>query len=179
MSSFLFTKDAGEDVFKADKAATEKTELILAHLKKYDLIPDNMTASFEGEKLVVSGEVNSIHEKNKILATAGNIHGISEIEDRITLAGATTGSSWGTDAVEAETTATSAVTGSGPLAPVDIASNKEFYTVKKGDYLSKIAKSVYGNANKYPLIFEANKPMLKDANLIYAGQVLVIPPLEA
>ena len=55
---------------------------------------------------------------------------------------------------------------------------KQFYTVKKGDYLSKIAKEVYGNANKYNIIFEANKPMLKDPNLIYPGQVLVIPPLE-
>jgi nucleoid-associated protein YgaU len=54
---------------------------------------------------------------------------------------------------------------------------KQFYTVKKGDYLSKIAKEVYGNASKYNVIFEANKPMLKDPNLIYPGQVLVIPPL--
>jgi nucleoid-associated protein YgaU len=41
----------------------------------------------------------------------------------------------------------------------------------------KIAKEVYGNASKYNIIFEANKPMLKDPNLIYPGQVLVIPPL--
>ena len=52
-----------------------------------------------------------------------------------------------------------------------------FYTVKKGDYLSKIAKEVYGDASKYPIIFEANKPMLKDPDLIYPGQVLRIPPL--
>ena len=55
---------------------------------------------------------------------------------------------------------------------------RQFYTVKKGDYLSRIAKEIYGNANKYNVIFEANKPMLKDPNLIYPGQVLVIPPLE-
>lgn len=52
-----------------------------------------------------------------------------------------------------------------------------FYEVKKGDSLSKIAKAVYGDAMKYPIIFEANKPMLKDPNLIYPGQVLRIPPL--
>lgn len=51
----------------------------------------------------------------------------------------------------------------------------QFYTVVKGDTLSKIAKQYYGNAMKYPAIFEANKPMLKDANLIYPGQVLRIP----
>ena len=54
----------------------------------------------------------------------------------------------------------------------------QFYTVVKGDTLSKIAKQYYGNAMKYPAIFEANKPMLKDANLIYPGQVLRIPALD-
>jgi len=53
-----------------------------------------------------------------------------------------------------------------------------FYTVKKGDYLSKIAKEVYGDASKYNVIFEANKPMLKDPDLIYPGQVLRIPALD-
>jgi len=52
-----------------------------------------------------------------------------------------------------------------------------FYTVVKGDSLSKIAKAHYGNAMRYPLIFEANKPMLKDPDKIYPGQVLRIPPL--
>ena len=51
----------------------------------------------------------------------------------------------------------------------------QFYTVKRGDSLSKIAKSYYGDANKYKIIFEANKPMLTDPNLIYPGQVLRIP----
>lgn len=32
----------------------------------------------------------------------------------------------------------------------------QFHTVVKGDYLSKIAKKYYGNAMKYPVIFEAN-----------------------
>lgn len=52
-----------------------------------------------------------------------------------------------------------------------------FYTVKRGDSLSKIAKEHYGNAMKYPVIFEANKPMLTDPDKIYPGQVLRIPPL--
>lgn len=53
-----------------------------------------------------------------------------------------------------------------------------YYTVQKGDSLSKIAKQHYGNAMKYPVIFEANKPMLKNPDLIYPGQVLRIPPLQ-
>jgi nucleoid-associated protein YgaU len=50
-----------------------------------------------------------------------------------------------------------------------------FYEVKAGDSLSKIAKSVYGDANTYMKIFEANKPMLSDPNKIYPGQKLRIP----
>lgn len=60
--------------------------------------------------------------------------------------------------------------------------NKEpearFYTVKSGDSLSKISKDMYGDAMKYNTIFEANKPMLKDPDKIYPGQVLRIPHLD-
>lgn len=54
----------------------------------------------------------------------------------------------------------------------------QFHTVAKGDTLGKIAQQYYGNAMRYPAIFEANKPMLKDPNLIYPGQVLRIPIAE-
>jgi nucleoid-associated protein YgaU len=54
-----------------------------------------------------------------------------------------------------------------------------YYTVVKGDTLSKIAREFYGEAKKYPTIFEANKPMLKDPDLIYPGQVLRIPQPDA
>ena len=50
------------------------------------------------------------------------------------------------------------------------------YTVKGGDTLSAIAKNLLGDAKRYPEIFEANKPMLKDPNKIFVGQVLRIPP---
>ncbi|NNE28763.1 MAG: peptidoglycan-binding protein LysM [Saprospiraceae bacterium] len=55
------------------------------------------------------------------------------------------------------------------------AKEAEFYTVKRGDSLSKIAKRFYGDPMKYNKIFEANKPMLKDPNKIYPGQMLRIP----
>jgi nucleoid-associated protein YgaU len=58
-------------------------------------------------------------------------------------------------------------------APAD---PSKYYTVVKGDTLSKIAKEFYGNANKYPVIFEANKPMLTHPDKIYPGQLLRIPP---
>ena len=64
------------------------------------------------------------------------------------------------------------------LEVVKPANPSEYYKVKSGDSLSKIAKKFYGDAKKYPQIFEANKPMLKDPDKIYPGQVLRIPPLD-
>lgn len=52
----------------------------------------------------------------------------------------------------------------------------QYYTVVRGDTLSKIAKEFYGNANAYMQIFEANKPMLSHPDKIYPGQTLRIPP---
>jgi nucleoid-associated protein YgaU len=53
----------------------------------------------------------------------------------------------------------------------------QYYDVKSGDNLSKISKQFYGDANKYNLIFEANRPMLKNADDIYPGQKLRIPAM--
>ena len=51
----------------------------------------------------------------------------------------------------------------------------EYYIIVKGDTLSAIAKKYYGDANKYPRIFDANREVIKDANLIYPGQKIRIP----
>jgi nucleoid-associated protein YgaU len=52
----------------------------------------------------------------------------------------------------------------------------QFYVIKSGDTLSAIAKQFYNDANKYPKIFEANREVIKDANLIFPGQKIRIPP---
>ena len=53
----------------------------------------------------------------------------------------------------------------------------QYHDVVRGDTLSAIAKKFYGDANKYPVIFEANKPMLTHPDKISPGQKLRIPPL--
>jgi nucleoid-associated protein YgaU len=58
------------------------------------------------------------------------------------------------------------------------ADESQYYTVVSGDSLSKIAKKYYDDANEYPAIFEANKPMLTHPDKIYPGQLLRIPPQE-
>ena len=61
------------------------------------------------------------------------------------------------------------------MTTAEPADESRWYTVVRGDTLSAISKSQYGNANEYPKIFEANKPMLTSPDKIYPGQVLRIP----
>lgn len=153
MGLISFIKNAGAKIFKSEeRREEEKAGLILEHIKKFGFDVSKVTVAVDGEKVVLTGSVDTQANKNKIIVTAGNVEGISVVEDHLL------------------------VTVPEPVAPPE--PEKQFYTVKKGDYLSKIAKQVYGDAKKYPVIFEANKPMLKDPDLIYPGQVLVIPPLS-
>jgi len=50
------------------------------------------------------------------------------------------------------------------------------YTVKSGDSLSRIAKHLYGDADKWHAIYEANKDRIKNPDLIHPGDVLTLPP---
>ncbi len=153
MGLISFIKNAGAKIFKSEeKREEQKALLITEHIKKFGFDVSKVKVAVDDEKVILTGEVDTLANKNKIIVTAGNIEGISSIEDHLL------------------------VMAPQPVAPP--APEKQFYTVKKGDYLSKIAKQVYGDAKKYPIIFEANKPMLKDPDLIYPGQVLVIPPIE-
>jgi nucleoid-associated protein YgaU len=61
---------------------------------------------------------------------------------------------------------TDPIAGSGPSGT---------YIVVKGDSLSKIAKEQYGDASKWRRIYEANRDLIKDPDLIYPGQSLRIP----
>ena len=149
MGLFSFIKDAGAKLFGGSESAEEKATKVQDHLKKYNFDLSDVKVSVEGETVTVSGEAKNIGEKQRILATAGNVEGITNVEDKRTLK----------EALKIEIP--------------DI--QKTMYTVKSGDTLSKIAKEVYGNANEYPKIFEANKPMLSDPDKIYPGQVLYIP----
>ena len=61
------------------------------------------------------------------------------------------------------------------LVVAEVADESEYHDVVRGDTLSAIAKTYYGDASKYPVIFEANKPMLSHPDKIYPGQKLRIP----
>ena len=65
--------------------------------------------------------------------------------------------------------------GSGQSPAAGTSGGGKTYTVKPGDTLSKIAKEMFGDANAYNEIFEANRDQLNDPNKIKPGQVLKIP----
>lgn|SRR5665647_1644564 len=153
MGLISFIKNAGDKLFKSDeKREQEKADLIMAHIKQFGFNTSDIQVKVVDDKVTLMGSIDTIENKNKVIVTAGNVDGVASVEDWLVV--------------------------KNPPLVTPPQPEKQFYTVKKGDYLSKIAKEVYGNANKYNVIFEANKPMLKDPNLIYPGQVLVIPPLE-
>ena len=144
MSLFAFVKEAGTKLWESLVGQeAQAAESLTAHVAKVGLGNPNIQVSVEGEKVIAHGEVASQEEKEKILLALGNVAGVAEVEDHIS------------------------VTTPAPAA--------RFVTVKKGDTLSAIAKAEYGNANAYPKIFEANKPMLSHPDKIYPGQVLRIP----
>ncbi|MGB1247235.1 MAG: peptidoglycan-binding protein LysM [Chitinophagales bacterium] len=155
MGLFSFVKDAGAKIFgskeeEAQVVERAKADHLLKRIKQFNLRSDSVEATLQGDVLTLTGTVDTEKEKNRIIMAMGNYRGIAKVDDRIVV----------------------------EEACCDVPLEKQFYTVKSGDSLSKISKAVYGDANKYNVIFEANKPMLSDPNLIYPGQNLVIPVLD-
>lgn len=163
MSIISFFKEAGEKLFgkkaqASEAASTQADPAVVADanreaagaIEKYinsmGLTITGLTVTYDGATATatVYGVAKDQETKEKIILSAGNVHGVSAVNDMMT------------------------VDLSQPPA--------QFYTVVKGDTLSKIAKEFYGNANEYQKIFEANKPMLTHPDKIYPGQNLRIPP---
>jgi nucleoid-associated protein YgaU len=164
MGIISFFKEAGEKLFggkeaaaaqpAADPAAAQakaaqanKTagEAIAAYIRTQNLSADGLAVEFDGASaaVTVSGIAPDQATKEKIVLCCGNVAGVAQVNDLMTVA-----------------------------QPAD---ESQWHTVAKGDTLSAIAKKFYGNANDYPAIFEANKPMLKHPDKIYPGQLLRIP----
>ena len=164
MGLFGFIKDAGEKLFGAnevEQAASNNDSATLAQLnakaadaiKKYietqNLGVSNVDVVFDGGsgKVVVTGNAPSREAFEKVTLAAGNVAAVQQVENKMQI----DGDGGGADA--------------------------QYHDVVRGDTLSAIAKKYYGDANKYNVIFEANRPMLKHPDKIYPGQKLRIPPL--
>ena len=163
MSLISFLKEAGEKLFKSAPAApaatasaapapgvAEMNEAAAVAIEKYiaaqNLTAQNLDVKFDGATQTVSVTGVAADQATK--------------EKIVLCCGNVSGVAKVNDQL------TVAASGEKPAT---------FHTVVSGDTLSKIAKQVYGDANAYMKIFEANKPMLSDPNKIYPGQSLRIP----
>ncbi len=157
MGLFSFIKDAGAKLFGKEEEKVVDTRTIeeINYEKSQKLMAEVMAFGLPVEDL----NILIVDDKALVFGTAAD----QATKEKIILTvGNTEGIAEVDDKMEVPTPEPEA----------------RFYTVVKGDYLSKIAKAMYGDAMKYPVIFEANKPMLKDPDLIYPGQVLRIPNID-
>ena len=157
MGLFSFLKNAGAKLLgkKEVPAAPTPEEIAAANAKQAELLASLVTSSgIEVEGL-------SIDVDDDKVTVYGQATSVSDKEKIILMLGNVDGISTVDDR----------------MSVVIPEPESDFYEVKKGDSLSKIAKEFYGDAMKYPTIFEANKPMLTNPDLIYPGQMLRIPKL--
>jgi nucleoid-associated protein YgaU len=162
MGLFNFIANAGDKLFGG---ATIDENKVREHIMTLGLkIRPFSVVAHQKEKMVsLIGFAETLQDKEKAILAAGNIKGVEKVDDRLKI-GSPPGKA------EAPTTAEAAPEPDSAELPTS-----QFYTVKSGDTLSKIAREFYGSAGKYPVIFEANKPMLTNPDRIYPGQVLRIP----
>lgn len=157
MGIFNFLKDVGQKLFDHDKPQTAQAgnpqpaqqlaQKLEDQIQKLNLGIQDPRVHIEGDKATLEGKAASQEALEKAILAIGNTTGIAQVDSRVT------------------------VSGQGQAQQAQ----PRFYTVKKGDTLSGIAKEVYGNASRYNEIFEANRPLLKDPDEIYPGQQLRIP----
>ncbi|MDX1701037.1 MAG: peptidoglycan-binding protein LysM, partial [Melioribacteraceae bacterium] len=159
MGLFSFIKDAGAKIFggktaaeKAAEAAAEERKIAEEAEKKLEETISDLQLQVEDLNIHISGDMATI---------TGAAYDQSTKEKVVLVVGNSVGIATVDDQMTVE----------------NVEPEAQFHTVVSGDTLGKIAKKFYGNAMKYPVIFEANKPMLKDPDLIYPGQVLRIPHL--
>lgn len=163
MGIFNFIKNAGAKVFGAGKETRQETAKVEGEKDQKEREENkkaaarleetirNLKLKVEDLKIEIEGDMATIWGKAATQSTREKV---------ILVVGNVEGIAQVDDNMEVEDQEPEAV----------------FHTVETGDTLGKIAQEHYGSANKYQEIFEANKPMLKDPDKIYPGQVLRIPP---
>lgn len=167
MGLFSFIKDAGEKLFGTKEIETAAAKASSDDAVKANLAQLNATAGkaistyIEKQNLGVQAlavDFDGASGTVKIQGTAPS----QEASEKVTLC---CGNVSSVSKVENLLTV---------AAPADAS---QFHDVVRGDTLSAIAKKYYGNAGKYMVIFEANKPMLSHPDKIYPGQKLRIPAI--
>ncbi len=160
MSLFGFVKDIGRKLFVSDDEAAAK---IKTHIEANNPGVADLGVEYNDGYVGLSGECESAAAYEKCILMAGNVKNVVDVLTK----GLTIKNSKMVAAVDANDA-------DNQLVP-EVQEKVEFYTIKSGDSLSKIAKTYYGNAMDYPKIFEANREVIEDPDKIYPGQKIRIP----
>ena len=152
MGLFDFIKNAGRKL-NPGQEAQEIKDLLTRSLGAQI---SNLNVSWAGGTAKVFGVATSHAAKEKAVLLTGNHDGVDKVDDQITVAAASLGQQATT--VQATQTVQS-----------------EFYTIKAGDSLSKIAGAKMGDTDKWKQLFEANREVVEDPDKIYPGQTIRIP----
>lgn len=150
-----FLKDAGKDLF-GGKSGNEAEEIKKEVEKALGSNVSNLGVRYDNGRVTLQGEAKSLAAKEKASLIAGNVKGVSHVDD------------------DGLRVAGQAATG-GQTAGASTSPGSRYYTIQSGDTLSKIAKEHYGDANAYNKIFEANREVIGDPDKIYPGQQIRIP----
>ena len=165
MGLISFFKDAGEKLLGIGKAKAAQEAAVQAptaeNLSRLSKAAGEAIATYIGtQNLAVSGLDVSFDAQSATVTVAGVVPDQATREKVVLCCGNVGGVAAVNDLLVVKTPEP----------------ESQFYTVVKGDNLSKISKQFYGDPNKYMKIFEANKPMLTHPDKIYPGQLLRIPP---
>ena len=170
MGMFDFMKGVGKKLgFGDDDDDAKKAEVLKKELDSNKLGTGNVDVAVKGDTVVLKGVVKDQSAFEKAVIAIGNTLGVSKVQaDELKVVAPE--SNLKLDSADMNELVAAATPAKQPV----------FYTVKKGDNLWKIAEKQYGKGkgDKNPIIFEANKPMLKHPDKIYPGQVLRIPDIE-
>ena len=170
MSLFGFVKDIGRNLFNKDEEAADK---IKAHIESNNPGIKNLTVEYDDGIVELCGECASVEAFEKTVLMAGNVKGVIDVyTSEMKIA-----KSPEQDAPEVimESPAEASEPSKQSVPVVTDAPKVEYYVIKSGDSLSKIAKEYYSDAMQYPKIFEANKEVIEDPDKIYPGQKIRIP----
>lgn len=139
-------REAAKEKLRENSARSSELE---NYVTKLGLECNDLDIRYKDGTAFINGETPTYKAKQQVILAVGNCEGVETVDEDIKVV-----------RVKAD-------------APDE--EEAVFVTVKSGDSLSKIAKEHLGDAMRYPEIFEANKPMLTDPDLIFPGQVLRIP----
>jgi len=117
-----------------------------------------LRAAVDGKIVTLEGEVDSFEAKGQVVRAFNNLVETDNTLNKLKIVG------------PAPAAAKPGLPGPGAAD-----AEEQLHLVVAGDTLSALAQKYYGKASLYMKIFEANKDILKDPNLIKIGQKLRIP----